>query len=308
MEVLARHESKSHSESSVWKSVFSCFLWFCLGILAAFGLKIHDKAAKVFMLIFKLNPADTISFGFNFEIISVALYFSGLLLAYIFFPVSLIWLEILLYLTLFMFLGMIIPSHMLVKNSTALSRDGIKYFFYITNAGASLGIGAITMIGMALITDRFVPGKTPMKLMFHLLGYPLGEIAAIFSEFLGRFTVYDELMAGLGANLAKFLTYKMSIILVLVLMTSIMIIFFTKFNDSDHRIWMKFNAINKSRILFRGLRRLSGQIKCIIVLLISSSLSGIFSVVSRKFIIVNVPQGEPHLHNLLGFNYIVPSI
>uniref|UniRef100_A0A3B0N2T5 Transporter, putative n=1 Tax=Theileria annulata TaxID=5874 RepID=A0A3B0N2T5_THEAN len=287
MEILNEIETNNKIETN--NEILTCFIWFCLGFLATFGYKIHEKSAKIFVMIFTLSGDQNTNFGLIFEIILISLYFSGILIAFLLFPVSIFWLQIFLNITCFMFLLMILPSAMLVK-LTPESAETVRLIFYILNGFCSFGIGVITMTGASLITDGFVGGKTSLKLLFYLLSYPVAEFASdLANNFFYSF--YHGYLNGFGKRLAKFMSYELAIILLIYLVTSFLIYSFGNYKDPNHKIWMKSNVTNKTNIFKKALKVFIRQPKSIFLLLISNITYGVFQIYSMLYL-VNVVDGQ----------------
>ncbi|KAF5153161.1 putative integral membrane protein [Theileria parva strain Muguga] len=285
MMTFVRMVALSGFQSGKGSTRISNLIWFLLGILTSFGHIIFFHSFTVFTGMVQLSISEVLYFVLNIKVFSLIFYALGFITAFILFPVSLFMLQVSLFGGFLGSLSTIFPLIVAVKSPELMPNIGVKILLYITSGASCCFFGAIKMISIGSVTDPFVLGNPSTKMLFFLLGHPVGDFLATIIAPVAAFSSIFRVLNNFTTESIVFFTYKLTIIFLLVLIISLLILSSTNYRDREHRVWMKTNVIRQRQKLFSSIQLLVHHFPYVMLSLIVLFANGLFSLFSVMYAI-----------------------
>ncbi|EAN33054.1 putative integral membrane protein [Theileria parva strain Muguga] len=288
-------ESNSEAKMTKRNVLISYSFWFLLGVLITFCKLIKTHLARALSAMLQLQMSESESFFTDLLICIEIFYVLGHLIAYLFFPVSIFWLKLIL---LFLFGNIFLtvsPLFVLVSGFTSVPNNCLKYMFLNGISGCSFCIGALKIIGMSLVTDRFIAGKPLTKIVLMLSGHRAGSFWGSLIGPFANFAPEPSYMDKFKYNTNKIVGYKLGLGLPILITTGCLIYFFTNPKDKEHIAWMKSKVVNQLKKFVRVLKLTITQYPYVILMIVIQFLSGF----SGAFLVAHALSNEVEI-SVLG--------
>uniref|UniRef100_A0A3B0N001 Uncharacterized protein n=1 Tax=Theileria annulata TaxID=5874 RepID=A0A3B0N001_THEAN len=267
--------------------------WFLLGILPTFGIVMNSISSRVHYSYLEV-PEDN-SGLFESNLLSLTISFSclGLLVAYVFCPVSIEWLLLSIIMsvimTLLIFISLLLPI-ILAKPLYVISLCICCFF-----------LGMVELISLTSIKSKFIRGEPRKKMFFFLLGHPQAYLLVILISTLLECSSFGGEDYDFIHELIVFDMYQLLVMMIMVIPILVVVYYYVLDMRTEHYKWDKTNIFNNKMSYKRSIRMLVSRIHYAMLLIVTESSEAFFNSVIVLFLVDPFPHFNKLFKTLLIF-------